>query len=155
MPRSVNPTQAADLPPAPGSYLLLLDLDTPARLTVGRLGTFDFPAGRYAYAGSARGPGGLRARVSRHLRNEKRLHWHIDYLAARAPIVEVWYVESGERLECLWPARLSALPGASLPVDGFGSSDCRCRSHLIRLPDEVGEGALREALPKQWQDWIG
>lgn len=146
MTRSVNPVRAADLPAAPGSYLLLLDLDTTARLTVGRLGTFEFPAGRYAYAGSARGPGGLRARVARHIRAEKRLHWHIDYLAARAPIVAVWYVESGKRLECLWAARLSDLPGASLPVDGFGSSDCRCQSHLIRLPGEVGEGALREAM---------
>ena len=137
MPRSVNPARAADLPTAPGSYLLLLDLSTPTRITVGRLGTFDFPAGRYAYAGSARGSGGLRARVARHLRAEKRLHWHVDYLAAHAPIVEVWYVESGERLECDWAARLSALPGASLPADGFGSSDCRCRAHLILLPGEI------------------
>jgi hypothetical protein len=48
MPRSVNPGQAAALPAAPGGYLLLLDLAAPARLVVGRLGTFDFPAGRYA-----------------------------------------------------------------------------------------------------------
>ena len=127
---------------APGSYLLLLALTTPARLTVGRLGIFDFPAGRYAYAGSARGSGGLRARVARHLRAEKRLHWHIDYLAARAPIVEVWYTESSARLECRWAARLSALPGANIPVDGFGSSDCRCPSHLIQLADGVNSEIL-------------
>ncbi len=146
MPRSVNPARGADLPAAPGTYLLLLDLDALARLAVGRLGTFDFPTGRYAYAGSARGPGGLRARVARHLRAEKRLHWHVDYLAARAPVVGVWYVESGERLECAWAARLSALPGADIPVEGFGSSDCGCRAHLIRLPDGIEGGALREAL---------
>jgi Uri superfamily endonuclease len=146
MPRSVNPGQAVALPAVPGSYLLLLDLAAPTRLTVGRLGTFDFPAGRYAYAGSARGPGGLRARVVRHVRAEKRLHWHVDYLAACAPVVEVWYVESGERLECVWAVRLSALPGAGLPVEGFGSSDCGCRAHLILLPEAVTDGALREAL---------
>jgi Uri superfamily endonuclease len=152
MPESVNlpdkrdPNSAAGLPAAPGTYLLLLDLPMPTRLAVGRLGTFDFPAGRYAYTGSARGPGGLRARVGRHLRAEKRLHWHVDYLSARASIVEVWYAESTARLECLWAARLSALPGASQPIDSFGSSDCGCRSHLIRLPGEVEGGALREAL---------
>jgi Uri superfamily endonuclease len=146
MPQSVNPVQAVALPAAPGSYLLLLDLAAPTRLMVGRLGTFDFPAGRYAYAGSARGAGGLRARVARHLRSEKRLHWHVDYLAARAPVVEVWYVESIERLECAWAARLSALSGASVPVEGFGSSDCGCRAHLVRLPDGVTDGALREAM---------
>jgi Uri superfamily endonuclease len=146
MPRSVNPAQAAALPAAPGSYLLLLDLAAPTRLTVGRLGTFDFPAGRYAYAGSARGSGGLRARVARHLRTEKRLHWHVDYLAARAPVVKAWYVESIERLECVWAARLRALPGVGLPVEGFGSSDCGCRAHLLLLPEAVTDGALREAM---------
>jgi Uri superfamily endonuclease len=84
--------------------------------------------------------------VGRHLRAEKRLHWHVDYLAARAPVIEVWYVESGERLECAWAARLRALPGAATLVEGFGSSDCGCRAHLIWLPDGVTDGALREAL---------
>jgi Uri superfamily endonuclease len=146
MPRSVNPANAAGLPAAPGTYLLLLDLPMPTRLAVGRLGTFDFPAGRYAYTGSARGPGGLRARVGRHLRAEKRLHWHADYLSARASIVEVWYAESTARLECVWAARLSALPGASQPIDGFGSSDCGCRSHLIRLGGGIEGDVLCEAL---------
>jgi Uri superfamily endonuclease len=36
--------------------------------------------GRYIYAGSAYGPGGLKARVSRHMRRAKRSQWHIDQL---------------------------------------------------------------------------
>ena len=32
--------------------------------------------------------GGLDARVARHLRAEKKLHWHIDYLLERASVTE-------------------------------------------------------------------
>jgi Uri superfamily endonuclease len=112
-----------------GSYALVLRLDDPAELIVGRLGTCSFPPGRYVYCGSALG--GLRARVARHLRAEKRPHWHVDYLLAVARVVDVWICEAAERLECQLAAHLASQPGASVQVPGFGSSDCRCRSHLI------------------------
>jgi Uri superfamily endonuclease len=38
------------------------------------------PAGRYLYCGSAKGPGGLKARLSRHMRRGKSVRWHIDRL---------------------------------------------------------------------------
>jgi Uri superfamily endonuclease len=93
-----------------------------------------FPAGWYAYAGSAHGPGGIAARVRRHLRAAKRLHWHIDYLRAVANPVEVWYATDPERWECRWAEALSTLPGVSTPASGFGASDCCCVTHLFRLP---------------------
>ena len=34
--------------------------------------------GTHVYVGSARGPGGLRARISRHLRREKKERWHVN-----------------------------------------------------------------------------
>ena len=46
----------------PGTYALLLKLDKQEKITVGKLCTFDFPAGYYLYVGSALGPGGLQAR---------------------------------------------------------------------------------------------
>ena len=49
-----------------GSYVLVLKLEEDKRLTIGRLGTFEFPAGLYLYCGSALN--GLEARVRRHLR---------------------------------------------------------------------------------------
>jgi len=55
----------------PGTYALLLKLDKQERITVGRLGTFDFPAGYYLYVGSALGPGGLQARLARHRRDNE------------------------------------------------------------------------------------
>jgi Uri superfamily endonuclease len=109
---------------APGTYVLLLHLGQSATAQIGKLGKFTFSEGEYTYIGSAHGPGGLRARLSRHLRAEKALHWHIDYLIALAPIVAIWWIASPERQECVWAQSLAALPNVSVPVPGFGSSDC-------------------------------
>ena len=117
----------------PGTYMLLMTLGEPVCLRVGNLGVFPFSAGWYAYVGSALGPGGLRARLSRHTRAEKKLRWHIDYLLGQARLREVWYVEGPERRECAWARLLEDLPGTEVPVPGFGASDCRCRSHLFVL----------------------
>ena len=67
----------------------------------------------------------MAARVSRHRRRDKVLHWHIDYLRAYAEPLEVWFVAGGDAKECAWAGALAALPGATLPVPRFGSSDCR------------------------------
>jgi len=116
----------------PGTYALVLALRAETELRVGKLGTFVFPAGYYLYLGSALG--GLRARVQRHQQRDKRTRWHIDYLLPHCNLVEVWAILSGERLECLWRDVVQSLPGARIAVPGFGSSDCRCPSHLIYLP---------------------
>lgn len=120
----------------PGTYLLVIDLPSFAG-TVGALGFIRLPEGRYAYAGSALGPGGVTARVARHCRPDKPLRWHIDYLTAAAQVTLVLQQTGNARLECRWAQALLGLEGASAPVPRFGASDCRsgCPSHLIRLPD--------------------
>jgi len=142
-------------PDQEGTYALILELPRAAELQIGRLGRFQFPAGRYAYVGSARGPGGLAARISRHLRASKPLHWHIDYLRARAQPIEVWYATGAQKRECAWAQALSRLPSGSTPAPRFGASDCRCATHLIHFvapPDAeafsraVGEPISRELL---------
>jgi Uri superfamily endonuclease len=115
----------------PGTYQLYLRLDQPTTVEVGRLGTFDFPVGRYVYTGSALG--GLEARVNRHLRSEKKLRWHIDHLLLHARITRVRTFPSSDRLECELNACVLLRRGARVPVTGFGSSDCRCASHLVYL----------------------
>jgi Uri superfamily endonuclease len=119
--------QASTLPQAI-SYQLQIEIPRPLRCTIGRLGEFDFPAGRYVYTGSARR--GLEARIERHLRPEKTLRWHIDYLLA-APGVRVIGVTRSGRSEC---ALNRAVPG-SAPVRRFGASDCDagCVAHLKYL----------------------
>ena len=116
-----------------GTYALVLQLERQEEIAIGKLGAFTFPAGYYLYVGSALGPGGLEARLARHRRRDKKLRWHIDYLLEHAQLVEVWSAVSTARLECLWAQAARQLPGSETPVPGFGSSDCRCPSHLIRL----------------------
>jgi Uri superfamily endonuclease len=137
-----------DLPATPGSYVLLVKVDAPILLEMPRLGKLTLTAGQYAYVGSAHGPGGLRARVGRHLRVQKPLRWHIDYLTAAAPVLHVVTHASRARLECTWVARLLALNGAGVPAPGFGSSDCRsgCPAHLLRLPDGFKPSELKDSL---------
>jgi Uri superfamily endonuclease len=144
------------VPDHPGTYVLILRLPRSAvDIRVGRLGFFRFLAGWYAYVGSARGPGGLAARLARHLRPLKAMHWHIDYLRVQAQPVEIWYATGKQRRECAWALALLGLRGASAPVSRFGASDCRCPAHLIYFaapPDwmtfasALGESVSREVL---------
>ncbi|MBI2321473.1 MAG: GIY-YIG nuclease family protein [Chloroflexi bacterium] len=124
----------------PGSYLLVLELDHAATLRVGRLGSQRFAAGWYVYVGSALG--GLVQRVARHLRASPVRRWHLDYLRAVAGVREVHLLPSVRRQECELAAALAALPGASLPVLGFGASDCRCRAHLVYFAAQPDLGML-------------
>ena len=119
-----------DIPSSSGTYALVLELAESAEITVGKLGTFEFQPGYYIYVGSAFGPGGLNARIGRHLKKRKKLKWHIDYLREYAEITGVKFAESAENEECGWAAQF-AEDGGIFPVKGFGSSDCRCFSHLL------------------------
>jgi Uri superfamily endonuclease len=104
-------------------------------LSVGALGTLTLKSGLYAYVGSAQA--NLEQRINRHLRKEKRLFWHIDYLLdnAAAKVVNVFYKEADKTGEC---AAAKELSEKGEPIDGFGCSDCECRSHLFRIGDDYG-----------------
>ena len=101
-----------------------------------------FPRGYYVYTGSALR--GLGARIGRHLRPDKKHRWHVDYLLRAARVKEVFVLETVERRECELNLLVMGLPGAGIEVEGFGSSDCGCRSHLVRFALYPGEalGAL-------------
>jgi Uri superfamily endonuclease len=117
--------------PAPRAYQLVIRVAQRTRITVGRLGTFEFPPGLYLYTGSARR--NMEARVARDLRKEKSLRWHIDDLLA-APGVGVTEVVRSTTDECA----LNCAVVGEIVAPGFGASDCRfgCGSHLKRLlPD--------------------
>lgn len=115
-------------------YRLLLLLRAERTIHIGRLGTFRFPAGYYVYVGSALR--GLGARLDRHLRREKKLHWHIDYFLQHAQVIGVKICGS-EETECGLAQKSLSLPGALVPVRGFGASDCRCGGHLVYLGNEL------------------
>jgi Uri superfamily endonuclease len=128
----------AALPARPGTYAVVFRCRGTRTIAVGRLGRLALRAGWYVYVGSAFGPGGLAARVGRHLRSEKTVRWHVDYLGVAAPPVAVWTSLDPARHEHNWAARLLSFSGASAPLPGFGASDCRCPAHLVyfrRRPD--------------------
>jgi Uri superfamily endonuclease len=58
----------------PGTYALILQYDSKASTQIGRWRQIDLEPGYYIYIGSAFGPGGVRARVSRHCRGDKPKH---------------------------------------------------------------------------------
>jgi Uri superfamily endonuclease len=107
---------------------------------VGSLGSIVFPAGRYAYVGSARR--GIAARVLRHkrlaLQKEGKLHWHIDYLLINRHTELVRETVLENEIECTISKRIASMNGVTVPVPGFGSSDCRakCAAHLYLLNSE-------------------
>ncbi|MBI5649860.1 MAG: GIY-YIG nuclease family protein [Chloroflexi bacterium] len=114
-----------------GTYTLVIDLPRAQTIRVGALGAFRFPRGKYLYIGSALN--GLSARIARHIRADKKLRWHIDYLLAHARIKEVWTHQGDERLECVWAQAALAMPNARVIVPRFGAGDCNCAAHLVFL----------------------
>ena len=129
---------------APGAYVLIVDLARPLALDIATLPGAVLPAGRFAYCGSAHGPGGLRARVGRHRRRDKAIRWHIDRLTGAGRIVAIYAAPDGA--ECDLFARLQAVPGATVPLAGFGSTDCRrCPAHLARMPEDFDIESLSHA----------
>ncbi len=116
-------------PAAKGAYALLMRFDAPASFLHKRA-LHSLDAGWYAYAGSAYGPGGLRARLRRHFRRDKALHWHVDGLTGEAVSLHAIALEAGS--ECAIADELVRSGGFSPSLPGFGSSDCtRCATHLL------------------------
>lgn len=109
-----------------GSYILVIYLSKKQTITIGSLKAIHFPAGYYAYVGSAMG--GLKSRISHHQKKDNKPHWHIDYLLQKASINEVIPCPTKDRVECII-ARALGSQFDSIP--GFGSSDCQCHSHLF------------------------
>lgn len=121
-----------------GTYCLMIELLDKSRIRVGRLGTFDFPAGVYVYVGSALG--GIPQRVGRHKSAEKKMRWHIDYLLARARIVSTVSIPCGSKdYECAVAQTLMREESAEVVVKGFGASDCGCDAHLLYFGDNSME----------------
>ena len=121
------------------------------QLQIGRLGGMQLSKGWYDYVGSAFGPGGLAARVSRHLQRHKTRHWHIDHLIWATTVREVWYSQRQRDLEHCWAQTALDQPAARNLLRGFGASDCQCLSHLVRFPTREAVKTLFNALDaKVW-----
>ncbi len=110
-----------------GAYILIIFLEEDRVIEVGKLGRFLFPRGYYAYVGSAMKS--IEKRVERHLRRDKKLKWHIDYLLLYGKAVFVFKIPSEEKIECRVAEKIENI--GRVVVEKFGSTDCKCRSHLF------------------------
>lgn len=116
-----------------GVYVLAISINKDVNVEIGALGKLLFRKGFYAYVGSAQN--NLEKRLNRHFRKAaKRKFWHIDYLLAEdsARFVKAFCKEANKPEECATAQRFSVF---GFPVEGFGCSDCGCKSHLFMLGD--------------------
>lgn len=137
-PQSVNPNVFPFPKLYKGTYILVLRLEKATSLTIGKLGHFDFKKGYYLYVGSAFGPGGLAARLKHHLSVSSKPRWHLDYLRPATRVTDIRISKENERNEHLWAEQLGSMDSMTIPIPGFGSSDCTCPAHLfhsIKKPD--------------------
>lgn len=108
-----------------GAYILIIRLDRERTIRVGKR-RINFRKGFYCYVGSAMNS--IEKRIERHKRKNKKMHWHIDYLLKHSRIVGVKMFKSRTRNECRISKQIAKKADRS--VDGFGCSDCKCKSHL-------------------------
>ncbi len=142
----------SEIPAVSGAYAVVITLKKPIPLAIKRFSGTIIEPGLYLYAGSANGPGGIRARLSRHIARKKKIHWHIDHVTVKSSIRAVTALPGGN--ECSIVGAALKMKKSGVPVPGFGSSDCRdCRSHFIKLPDDTDIGALLAGL-KATNFWL-
>lgn len=134
-----------------GTYILVIYLRENSKLKIGSLGELEFNKGYYLYTGSAMGNTGsttLENRVKRHISEskEKRIFWHIDYLltSQNCIITSIYLIPSLNRLECIIANEISE--ASDNCIKDFGSSDCKCLSHLYYFQNfrdlkQIGEPA--------------
>lgn len=109
-------------------YAIFLNVPANQEITIGKLGNYYFPKGMYIYVGSAKK--NIEARINRHEKIDKKLKWHFDYLR---PFGEITKIITYENVigECELAEKIRKEYGGTYLVKKFGSSDCRCTSHLI------------------------
>lgn len=130
-----------------GTYILIMRLRKDSFIDVGGIGTIMFKKGYYCYVGSAFGKTiNLENRTARHMKlnREKKgnLRWHIDYFLVEQGTTIKRITTFEKRMECRASQILEN--HADKTIEGFGSSDCKCRSHfhyfknLVSLNNAVG-----------------
>lgn len=133
----------------PGTYALVLKSSFDQLIEIGKFGRLPVPSGFYVYVGSAFGPGGLKARIVHHKRISTRPHWHIDFLRAHLQLNEIWYTYDCGHREHQWADTFGRLMGATIPMAGFGASDCSCASHLFAFTTQPSIHSFRRRLCTQ------
>lgn len=118
-----------------GAYIILLFNQEDKEISFSR-GLKDkamlFRRGFYTYIGSALR--GLSSRVRRHLNQTNKAFWHIDYIKGDMKILKTFTIRSPRKIECEIAKELKEIADDYIP--NFGSSDCKCESHLLYFNED-------------------
>ncbi len=114
--------------PDKGNYCIVIEVLKNSRIKIGAKGFMEFKKGYYVYVGSALGS--LSTRIKRHLSDDKKKHWHIDYLLLNknTKVIQVIYTNCTEKIECDISHNINETSVNYIEL--FGCSDCKCMSHL-------------------------
>ena len=128
----IGSSELETLPRCGGAYLLALRVDAKVEFLLRGERRGALAPDWYFYLGSARGSGGIAARLGRHFRKQKKIHWHIDRLTLEA--VEMAAIAVPDGRECDLVEKMLKSGDFETAFPGFGSTDCRrCEGHLLRL----------------------
>jgi len=131
---------ADEAPALPGAYAMAIKLADKAAVRLSGRPPITLSIGRYLYCGSAKGPGGLKARLSRHMRRGASVRWHVDQLTERGLVIGSWIFPGGDECElvqicwfcqCQLPgsAAVIARPAAVICYSGPTEWHCLGRWH--------------------------
>lgn len=116
-----------------GIYILEIEAKVNFKLDIKKFTGLTFPAGWYYYVGSAQK--NFHHRVLRHIRKEKKIHWHIDHLTTNKKIdVKSIYIFENKPKQFETDLVKDLVDNIPLKyfADGFGNSDDPvCKSHLL------------------------
>ena len=109
-----------------GNYCLIISNKRDSNIKVGAKGMMFFKKGYYVYVGSALNS--LDKRIERHISEEKKKHWHVDYLLLdkNTKIKEVIFTYSTKKIECEISNEINKNSDGYIEL--FGCSDCKCLS---------------------------
>ncbi|MEM1634454.1 MAG: GIY-YIG nuclease family protein [Nanopusillaceae archaeon] len=113
-----------------GTYLLLLECLNDCEIEVGKLGKIRFKKGYYVYIGSAMN--NLKKRILRHLKKDKKIKWHVDYLTTNDSFIirKIFIKETNKKEE----EKISKIFEKYFNfIKNFGNSDCKDNSHLFLI----------------------
>jgi Uri superfamily endonuclease len=127
-----------------GSYFLLIYNKKTAHVKFGKKHMNKFPQGFYIYVGSAMGESNtsIRHRLTRYIKiadntQSENFHWHIDYFL-RSPLTSIKMImilpNSVVKEECSLSELIQEYSDDN--INGFGCSDCKCKSHLYYFNPE-------------------
>lgn len=106
---------------------MCLFLPSQQNIVIGKLGKINFNRGYYLYIGKSFSKSGVFSRIKRHLLKDTCKRWHIDYLKE---YTEFKFVGIIENIDCeCYLAKI--LNEKFVKIKKFGSSDCKCDSHLF------------------------